>query len=119
MDAARLRAIVQQRYKAEIDHGGCKRCGAGHTWTVVDRDDVACGESWGDKEGADDHADAQNEAAIAAVHDVLAELAQEHEAWLAQQSQGGIVPLHFDHGQIYARRRVADELRALAAALAE
>lgn len=49
-------------YRVEVDKDGCETCGHGRMWTIVGPDNVALGESWGDKEFVDDIAQLLNEA---------------------------------------------------------
>jgi len=53
---------MEKVYTVEVDHGGCKHCGAGKTYTVVGPDGVAVGRSFGDKDDADDLAADMNQA---------------------------------------------------------
>ena len=51
---------MRQPYTVEVDKPGCDHCGTGCQWTVVGPDDVAIGQSFEDKELADDIADYMN-----------------------------------------------------------
>lgn len=47
-------------YTVECDRGGCEICGSGATWTVVGPDGYALGQSFEDKEVAEDLAGYMN-----------------------------------------------------------
>lgn len=49
-------------YRVECDKGGCPHCGHEKSWTVVDSQDVAIGQSFHSQEDADDLARYMNEA---------------------------------------------------------
>lgn len=42
---------LDEPYFIEVDNNGCT-CGSGRTWTIIDPDGVATGQSWGDEDEA-------------------------------------------------------------------
>lgn len=49
-------------YTVEVEQNGCERCGSGREWVVVGPDGIALGQTWSDKNEADELAERMNEA---------------------------------------------------------
>lgn len=104
-------------YHVEVDDNGCDHCSQGRTWTVVGPDGIAEGVSYGDRESADDLADAMNRAyadKLAAAEARIAALQAEREELLISISN-----LDRVYQMAHARADVAEaQLAALQTAVA-
>ena len=59
---AAVDVVEENPYFVEVDNNGCRECGHGRNWVVVDPDGIRGGTSYGLEEDADDLAEDLNRA---------------------------------------------------------